>query len=57
MVEELNIIKNDPWLEPFSAAIEGRHSHAIAKRKRIVQKKKSGGFCFRTLVLWTAFRG
>ena len=33
MVEELNIIKNDPWLEPFSAAIEGRHSHAIAKDK------------------------
>lgn len=39
MVEELNIIKNDPWLEPFSAAIEGRHSHAIAKEKELCKRK------------------
>lgn len=32
MVETLNIIKNDPWLEPYSDAIVGRHQHAIADR-------------------------
>lgn len=25
MKETLNIIKNDPWLEPFADAITGRH--------------------------------
>ena len=39
MEETLNIIKNDPWLEPFAEAIEGRHLHAIAKEKELVGKK------------------
>ena len=39
MEETLNIIKNDPWLEPFAKAIEGRHLHAIAKEKELVGKK------------------
>ena len=28
---KLGIIESDPWLEPYSAAIEGRHQHAIDK--------------------------
>jgi len=31
MKSKLRIIKNDPWLEPFTAAIEGRHQDAINK--------------------------
>ena len=31
MDEVLNIIKNDPWLEPYKDAITGRHQHAIDK--------------------------
>jgi len=27
----LRLLKNDKWLEPFSAAIEGRHQHALDK--------------------------
>ena len=30
----LAIIKNDPWLKPFAAAIEGRHQDAINKEDR-----------------------
>ena len=26
---KLGIIESDPWLEPYSAAIEGRHQHAL----------------------------
>ena len=29
MKETLNIIKNDPWLEPFADAITGRHQYAL----------------------------
>lgn len=32
---QLAIIKNDPWLEPYSAAIEGRHQDAINKEKEL----------------------
>ena len=28
MDEVLNIIKNDPWLEPYKEAITGRHRHS-----------------------------
>ena len=28
---KLGIIESDPWLEPYSAAIEGRHQHALDK--------------------------
>ena len=29
---KLGIIESDPWLEPYSAAIEGRHQHANRQR-------------------------
>lgn len=32
---KLAIIKNDPWLEPFSEAIEGRHNDAVNKEKEL----------------------
>ncbi len=31
----LNIISRDPWLEPYSAAIEGRHNHALQKENSL----------------------
>ncbi len=31
----LNILKNDPWLEPFAAAIEGRHDDAVRKEREL----------------------
>lgn len=34
-METLNLIKNDPWLEPFAPAIEGRHQHAIDKENEL----------------------
>lgn len=32
----LSIIKNDPWLEPYADAIEGRHQDAINKEKELI---------------------
>ena len=40
----LNIIKNDPWLEPYADAINGRHLYAVAKEKELVGKKKLSDF-------------
>ncbi len=37
----LNIMKNDPWLKPFSEAIEGRHNDAVKKEQELVQGSKS----------------
>ncbi len=31
----LKLIKNDPWLEPFTAAIEGRHQDAVRKEAEL----------------------
>ena len=31
----LNIIKNDPWLEPYSDAITGRHNDAVNKEREL----------------------
>jgi 1,4-alpha-glucan branching enzyme len=31
MNEKLNLIKNDPWLEPYSDAIQGRHEHMLER--------------------------
>ncbi len=28
-METLNLIKNDPWLEPYAEAINGRHQYAV----------------------------
>ena len=44
MDEVLNIIKNDPWLEPYKDAITGRHQHVIDKEKELVGKKTLSDF-------------
>ena len=31
MEKTLNLIKNDPWLEPYKDAIVGRFEHAMDK--------------------------
>ncbi|MDR0988877.1 MAG: alpha amylase C-terminal domain-containing protein [Prevotellaceae bacterium] len=31
----LNLIQNDPWLEPYADAIEGRHRHALDKEAEL----------------------
>ena len=36
----LNIIKNDPWLQPFQKAIEGRRQYAIEKESELTQTGK-----------------
>ena len=35
----LNLIKNDPWLEPYQEAIIGRHQHAIDKEMELADRK------------------
>ncbi|MCC8070223.1 MAG: alpha amylase C-terminal domain-containing protein [Bacteroidales bacterium] len=37
----LNLIKNDPWLEPFAPAIIGRYEDAVKKEQELVGKKGS----------------
>ena len=39
-METLNLIKNDPWLEPYSDAINGRHQHAIDKEAELTNNGK-----------------
>ncbi|MCM1445251.1 MAG: alpha amylase C-terminal domain-containing protein [Prevotella sp.] len=34
----LKLIKNDPWLEPYSAAIEGRHQDAVRREADLTQQ-------------------
>ena len=38
MKETLNIIKNDPWLEPYADAIIGRHQYALNKEAELDRK-------------------
>lgn len=40
-METLNLIKNDPWLEPYADAINGRHQHAIDKEAELTQNGKT----------------
>lgn len=40
MKEPLNIIKNDPWLEPFSTAIAGRYQFALDKEAELTNNGK-----------------
>ncbi len=40
-MESLPIIKNDPWLEPYAPAIEGRHNDAVDKERELVSKDGS----------------
>ena len=39
-METLNLIKNDPWLEPYADAINGRHKHAAEKEAELTNKGK-----------------
>ena len=32
-IEKIGLVKNDSWLEPYEAAIVGRHEHALYKIK------------------------
>jgi len=48
MDKALNIIKNDPWLEPYADAINGRHQHVVEKGTG--RKEDIVGFCYRTHV-------
>ena len=38
---KLKLIENDPWLEPFSAAIEGRHQRVLDKELELTGGKMS----------------
>ena len=37
----LKIIENDPWLTPYSGAIEGRHDHALWRESQLTGGKMS----------------
>lgn len=37
----LEIIKNDPWLEPFESAIAGRHQYALDKIKELTSDNQT----------------
>ena len=36
MKKKLAIYRNDPWLEPYAGAIEGRHEDAIRKEADLI---------------------
>ena len=38
--EKLNLIKNDPWLKPYEAAIEGRHQYVLDREARLTNNGK-----------------
>ena len=39
-MDSLNLIKNDPWLEPYKDAIEGRYQYVVNKEKSLTNKGK-----------------
>jgi 1,4-alpha-glucan branching enzyme len=39
-MKSLELIKNDPWLEPYRSAIEGRYSYFLQKEKELTQNGK-----------------
>ncbi|MDR0939710.1 MAG: alpha amylase C-terminal domain-containing protein [Mediterranea sp.] len=41
MATTLNIIKNDPWLEPYANAIRGRHLYALEKEEELTGGKQT----------------
>lgn len=41
MKKKLAILRNDPWLEPFAPAIEGRHEDVVNKLEELTAA--SGG--------------
>ncbi len=40
-VSKLNLIKNDPWLDPYADAIEGRHGDVVRKLQELTGNGKS----------------
>lgn len=38
---KLKIVKNDPWLQPFNGAIQGRHDHVLNKLNELTGGRKS----------------
>ena len=38
---KLKIVKNDPWLEPYSDAIQGRHDAVVSKIKELIANKQT----------------
>lgn len=40
----LKILANDPWLEPYADAINGRHQYVLNKEKELVGKKTLSDF-------------
>lgn len=40
MEKTLNLIKSDPWLEPYAAAITGRHQYAMDKETELTNGGK-----------------
>lgn len=38
---KLKIVKNDPWLQPFNEAIQGRHDHVLNKLNELTGGRKS----------------
>ena len=38
--EHIGLVRNDSWLEPFEAAIRGRHDHALWKISQLTQNGK-----------------
>ena len=41
MENELNLVKNDPWLKPYSEIIRNRHQHALDKEVELTNGKMS----------------
>jgi 1,4-alpha-glucan branching enzyme len=39
-MNEIKLIKNDPWLEPYRKAIEGRYDYFLRKEKELTQNGK-----------------
>ena len=37
MARQLNILRNDPWLEPYAPAIEGRHEDVVRKLRQLTE--------------------
>ena len=37
MKNQLAILRNDPWLEPYAPAIEGRHQDVVRKMEELTQ--------------------
>ena len=40
-IPRLKIVKNDPWLEPYNDAIQGRHDHVLSKMAELTGGKQT----------------